>query len=175
MSRAAAHRAPARLDASGVPGAKPAPFPGFVEPCHRRCARTRRQASAWVHEIKFDGYRTQAQLRNGTPAVYTRAGHEWTLRFQPIADALAALPAKDLILDGEAPGGSRASQDAEARLGGQGWLHRRYVQRSWLRRSSGTYRKPMWLELPEEGFPPPRSPCEPGMLFAEPGKPHADL
>jgi bifunctional non-homologous end joining protein LigD len=29
-------------------------------------------------------------------------GHDWTLRFQPIADALAALPATDLILDGEA-------------------------------------------------------------------------
>ena len=55
-----------------------------------------------MHEIKFDGYRTQAHLRNGRPAVYTRAGYDWTLRFQPIADALATLSAKDLILDGEA-------------------------------------------------------------------------
>ena len=55
-----------------------------------------------MHEIKFDGYRTQAHLRNGQPAVYTRRGHNWTLRFQPIADALANLPATDLILDGEA-------------------------------------------------------------------------
>jgi bifunctional non-homologous end joining protein LigD len=29
-------------------------------------------------------------------------GHDWTLRFQPIADALAELPASDLILDSEA-------------------------------------------------------------------------
>jgi bifunctional non-homologous end joining protein LigD len=55
-----------------------------------------------VHEIKLDGYRTQAQLRSGRPAIYTRAGYDWTQRFQPIADALAALPADDLILDGEA-------------------------------------------------------------------------
>jgi hypothetical protein len=34
MSQAAVHRAPARFDASVVPGAKPAPFPGFVEPSH---------------------------------------------------------------------------------------------------------------------------------------------
>ena len=56
----------------------------------------------WVHEIKFDGYRTQAHLRNGRPAMYTRRGRDWTWRFQPIADALAKLPAADLILDGEA-------------------------------------------------------------------------
>jgi bifunctional non-homologous end joining protein LigD len=55
-----------------------------------------------VHEIKFDGYRTQAQLRNGRPAIYTRRGHDWTVRFQTIADALTQLPATDLILDGEA-------------------------------------------------------------------------
>jgi hypothetical protein len=31
-----------------------------------------------------------------------RRGYDWTQRFQPIADALATLPADDLILDGEA-------------------------------------------------------------------------
>jgi bifunctional non-homologous end joining protein LigD len=55
-----------------------------------------------VHEIKFDGYRTQAHLQKGQPTIYTRAGYDWTLRFQPIADALTALPANELILDGEA-------------------------------------------------------------------------
>lgn len=34
--------------------------------------------------------------------MYTRRGHDWTRRFQTIADALAVLPANDLILDGEA-------------------------------------------------------------------------
>jgi hypothetical protein len=34
MSQAAVHRPPAGFDASVVPGAKAAPFPGFVEPCH---------------------------------------------------------------------------------------------------------------------------------------------
>jgi hypothetical protein len=34
MSRAAAHRSRARFDTSVLPGAKPAPFPGFIEPCH---------------------------------------------------------------------------------------------------------------------------------------------
>ena len=39
---------------------------------------------------------------NGCPAIYTRRAYDWTLRFRTIADALAALPADDLILDGEA-------------------------------------------------------------------------
>jgi hypothetical protein len=56
----------------------------------------------WIHESKFDGYRTQAHLRNGRPAIYTRRAHDWTRRFQTIADALKALPAKGMILDGEA-------------------------------------------------------------------------
>jgi bifunctional non-homologous end joining protein LigD len=39
---------------------------------------------------------------NGCPAIYTRRAYDWTLRFRTIADALAALPADDLIPDGEA-------------------------------------------------------------------------
>ena len=102
MSQAAVHRPPARFDVSVVPGAKPAPFPGFVEPSHPTLREKAPSGARWVHEIKFDGYRTQAHLRNGRPAIYTRRAYDWTLRFQTIADALATLPATDLILDGEA-------------------------------------------------------------------------
>ena len=91
-----------RFDASVVPGAMPAPFPGFIVPCHPTLREKAPSGGHWIHEIKFDGYRTQAHLQNGRPAIYTRAGYDWTRRFQPIADALAALPANNLILDGEA-------------------------------------------------------------------------
>jgi bifunctional non-homologous end joining protein LigD len=99
MSRATE---PASFDGRVVPGAKPVPFPGFVRPCHPTLREKAPSGGRWFHEIKFDGYRTQAHLRNGRPAIYTRAGYDWTRRFQPIADALATLPATDLILDGEA-------------------------------------------------------------------------
>jgi bifunctional non-homologous end joining protein LigD len=102
MTGAATLRSPARLDTSAVPGAKPAPFSGFIEPCHPTLREEAPTGERWVHEIKFDGYRRQAHLRNGRPAIYTRRGYDWTLRFQPIADGLVALSAKDLILDGEA-------------------------------------------------------------------------
>jgi bifunctional non-homologous end joining protein LigD len=102
MSQAAVQRPPARFGASVVTGAKPARFPGFVEPCHPTLREEVPAGARWVHEIEFDGCRTQAHLRNGRPAIYTRLAYDWTLRFRTIADALAALAADDLILDGEA-------------------------------------------------------------------------
>jgi bifunctional non-homologous end joining protein LigD len=102
MSRAAALRAPARIAANVSPGAKPARFPGFVEPCHPTLRDEAPSGGGWVHEIKFDGYRTQAHLKAGRPAIYTRRGHDWTVRFHTIADVLTRLRATELILDGEA-------------------------------------------------------------------------
>jgi bifunctional non-homologous end joining protein LigD len=102
MSQAAVHRSPERYFPKRLPGAKAAPFPGFIEPCHPTLRQEAPSGAGWLHEIKFDGYRTQAHLRNGRPAIYTRAGYDWTRRFQPIADTLATLPLTDLILDGEA-------------------------------------------------------------------------
>jgi bifunctional non-homologous end joining protein LigD len=93
---------PSRSAARTTAGAKRAPVPGFIEPSHPTLRERAPSGADWIHEIKFDGYRAQAHLRDGRPFIYTRAGHNWTDRFQPIADALAALAARDLILDGEA-------------------------------------------------------------------------
>ena len=54
-----------------------------------------------MHEIKFDGYRLEAQVRGGKAKLLTRGGQDWTRRFGPVAEALAALPARTAILDGE--------------------------------------------------------------------------
>jgi ATP-dependent DNA ligase len=40
-------------------------------PAIRRYAG-RLSPARWIHEIKFEGYRTRAYLRNGCPAIYTR-------------------------------------------------------------------------------------------------------
>jgi bifunctional non-homologous end joining protein LigD len=69
MSQAAVHRPPARFDASVVPGARPAPIPGFLEPCHPTLREKAPSGERWVHEIKFDGYRIQAHLQAGRPAI----------------------------------------------------------------------------------------------------------
>jgi bifunctional non-homologous end joining protein LigD len=82
-------------------GASAAPHPGFVPPCLAMLRKDIPDDDGWMFEIKLDGYRIQAHLVNGTPKLYTRQGNDWTHRFKPIAGALAALAANNLILDGE--------------------------------------------------------------------------
>jgi ATP-dependent DNA ligase len=69
MTGVATGLSPACFDGGVVAGAKPAPFPGFVEPCHPTLREEARSGERWVHKIKFDGYRTQAHLQAGRPAI----------------------------------------------------------------------------------------------------------
>ena len=55
----------------------------------------------WLHEIKFDGYRIEARLDHGKVQLLTRKQQDWTHRFAPVAQAVAALPADTALLDGE--------------------------------------------------------------------------
>jgi bifunctional non-homologous end joining protein LigD len=55
----------------------------------------------WLHEIKYDGYRIGARVRNGRIALYTRNGNDWTAAFPEIAEALRKLTVSDALIDGE--------------------------------------------------------------------------
>lgn len=55
----------------------------------------------WVHEIKFDGYRLQAQIAGGRVKLLTRKGLNWTEKYGPIANALKRLKVESAVLDGE--------------------------------------------------------------------------
>src|SRR3569623_3182796 len=56
--------------------------------------------SDWVHEIKFDGYRTAAHVAGGEVHLITRSGLDWTHRFGDLPRAFKALPCKAAIIDG---------------------------------------------------------------------------
>ncbi len=75
-------------------------FPDFIPP--QLCKSVTRPPTGkdWVHEIKFDGYRMQLQIRDGVATLRTRTGLDWTDKFRAIAVAASALP--DAIIDGEA-------------------------------------------------------------------------
>jgi bifunctional non-homologous end joining protein LigD len=81
-------------------GAK-APFPGFVEPALATTIEKVPNGDRWIHEIKFDGYRVQVHLANTEVKVYTRRGHDWTLRFKKIASDAWHIAASSAIIDGE--------------------------------------------------------------------------
>jgi len=76
------------------------PFPRFVEPSLATLRAKAPEGDRWIHEIKFDGYRTQLHLNNGKARALTRRGYDWTEKFKPIADAVLDL-GDSLIIDGE--------------------------------------------------------------------------
>ena len=56
----------------------------------------------WLHEIKHDGFRILARRDGAGVRLFTRHGHDFTARFPLAAGALAALPARSFLIDGEA-------------------------------------------------------------------------
>lgn len=72
---------------------------GFVDFQHARLEPAPPVGPAWIHEVKFDGYRLQAHTRRGRATLYTRNGHDWTDKMPSLAAQVAALP--DCVLDGE--------------------------------------------------------------------------
>ncbi|MFC0008378.1 DNA ligase D [Devosia nitrariae] len=57
--------------------------------------------SRWLHEIKFDGYRTAAFVEDGTAKLITRGGLDWTRRYGDLPRAFGALSCKQAVIDGE--------------------------------------------------------------------------
>ena len=110
-ARAAAKRAPSRKSprreaawrerALALQGARDRPHPsGFAaELCTLREAPP--SGDAWLHEIKWDGYRLLADLVDGQAKLRSRNNLDWTARVPAIARAVEALPVSDAHLDGE--------------------------------------------------------------------------
>jgi bifunctional non-homologous end joining protein LigD len=78
-----------------------APLPDFVPPSLATLRTAPPQGPGWVHEIKFDGYRIQARLDHGEVRLLTRKGLDWTNKFPNVANAVAELPARAAVIDGE--------------------------------------------------------------------------
>ncbi|PEQ14223.1 DNA ligase D [Novosphingobium sp. PC22D] len=55
----------------------------------------------WIHEIKFDGYRALIAAAGDKVVVYTRNGHDWSDKFTPLVEAIAALDLPPCLIDGE--------------------------------------------------------------------------
>ena len=58
-----------------LPGAKLAPYPGFIAPCDPTLHERAPEGSDWLHEIKIDGHR--AQLHSAASA--------WSFTAAPIS------------------------------------------------------------------------------------------
>jgi bifunctional non-homologous end joining protein LigD len=104
--------------ASAAPRARPrksgtAAPPRFIAPQLCRLVDDAPEGDAWIHEIKFDGYRMQLRVADGQATLLTRKGLDWSSKFPTLIAEAARLP--DCIIDGEvvAPGkGGTMSFDA---------------------------------------------------------------
>ena len=76
-------------------------IPGFVAPQLATLSSALPAGEGWLHELKFDGYRMVAIIRDSKATLVSRNGKDWTAAFQPIADLLGKIPAKSAVLDGE--------------------------------------------------------------------------
>lgn len=96
---------PVVLKPGTLPGAVKAAAPARIEPqLATQIAKPpdgEDTGEQWLHEIKFDGYRTMAHLSDGEVKLITRGGIDWTKRYGDLPHAFAKLPCSDAIIDGE--------------------------------------------------------------------------
>ena len=72
------------------------------EPCLPRPAKEPPAEAGWIHEIKHDGFRIIARRDANAVRLFTRNGYDFTARFPKIVDAVASLPVRSCVIDGEA-------------------------------------------------------------------------
>ncbi len=95
---AATGRAGASKKRGGKGAAKPPPF---REPQKATLVDHVPAGPAWIHEMKFDGYRCLLSIGGGEARVYTRSGLDWSDKFPEIVAAARDLEVGSALLDGE--------------------------------------------------------------------------
>jgi bifunctional non-homologous end joining protein LigD len=76
-------------------------MPGFIEPMTATLADSPFSDPDWLFELKWDGYRVQAHVRDGRVALYTRRGLDAAAYFPELAGPPTWIDAREAILDGE--------------------------------------------------------------------------
>jgi bifunctional non-homologous end joining protein LigD len=98
---ARAPRASALALVRGQSKATRAELPEFVEPQLAILVDHAPEGDAWLHEVKYDGYRMLARLDGGRVRWLSRNGLEWSRGLSALSDDLRALAARRALLDGE--------------------------------------------------------------------------
>jgi bifunctional non-homologous end joining protein LigD len=82
-------------------GSRKGPMPSKVEPMLATLADRPFSDPSWLFEIKWDGVRAMARIKNGDLTLLARAGGDITKRYPELASLPEALAAREAILDGE--------------------------------------------------------------------------
>ena len=112
----------AELDRAGAPKRDVSP-----EASHIMLAETADGAfsdPAWLFELKLDGYRLLASRRDGSARLISRNGNDLSASFPEVIRALAAMPVRRFLLDGEVVALDEAGRPNFQRLQQRGKLTR---------------------------------------------------
>ena len=73
----------------------------FMKPMAPTLAKLPPTGPEWLHEVKFDGWRVQLHVENGSATLYSKNGTDYTKRFRSLRLTIERLPVKNAILDCE--------------------------------------------------------------------------
>ena len=93
--------APAPVAEVDLAAAREAPMPDFVPPMKATLATAAFDDPDWLFEVKWDGYRVEAVIRDGRASIWTRKQLDASRYFPDLVGAASWIDARDAIVDGE--------------------------------------------------------------------------
>jgi bifunctional non-homologous end joining protein LigD len=93
--------APAATAQIDLSGAREAPMPRYLEPMRATLATKPFRDADWLFEVKWDGYRVEAVVRDGKVGLFTRNGHDAAAYFPRLLTPPTWIEATEAIVDGE--------------------------------------------------------------------------
>lgn len=75
--------------------------PKFINPQLAELVEQVPEGRNWLHEIKYDGYRTLCRIEHDNVKFLTRSGLDWTSRYEVLIDAAKKLKLQNAFFDGE--------------------------------------------------------------------------
>ncbi|MET3597066.1 DNA ligase D-like protein (predicted ligase) [Mesorhizobium shonense] len=73
----------------------------FMRPLEPTLVEKPPGGDGWIHEVKFDGYRSQIVKDDGDVRIFTRRGLDWTAKYRDLVETAKGLNAQSAIIDGE--------------------------------------------------------------------------
>ena len=93
-------RAP-QADAGRARKDTPKPLPRRVGLQLARLVPSAPEGDAWIHEVKFDGYRVLLWRQGSAVRITSRGNQDWSMKLPTAAEAVRGLHCRNCLLDGE--------------------------------------------------------------------------
>ncbi|WP_436250869.1 ATP-dependent DNA ligase [Mesorhizobium amorphae] len=73
----------------------------FIPPLMPTLVEKPPEGDGWIHEVKFDGYRSQIIIDAEAVRIFTRRGLDWSSKYRDLIEPAKGLNVQSAIIDGE--------------------------------------------------------------------------